>query len=277
MPEKKRVYITVKTYPTISAEYSELVCTAGLLEDGSWIRLYPVPFRLLESEKKYPKYTWLEVEVEKKTTDFRFESYKPILNTITVEPKPQKVDWDNRRKIILQNGTVYTNMQTIVKLAHSPEKMSLATFKPTKILDFVVKKDNHPEWDPGKLSSLWMQSHQLSVFQTEEEIKAEFKVVQKIPYKFYYKFEDDAGRQSKLMIEDWEIGMLYLKCLEKAGGDEQVAISKVKKKYFGDFLRRDIYFFLGTTLKHHGSPQPYIIIGVFYPPMPLENEQLTLF
>jgi hypothetical protein len=42
IPETKRVFIVVKTYPTISGKYAELVCTAGVLEDGSWIRLYPV-------------------------------------------------------------------------------------------------------------------------------------------------------------------------------------------------------------------------------------------
>jgi len=35
--ERKRVYITVKTYPTLSEKYDELVCTAGISEDGSWI------------------------------------------------------------------------------------------------------------------------------------------------------------------------------------------------------------------------------------------------
>ncbi len=40
-----KVLITVKTYPTLSAKYDELVCTAGFREDGTWIRLYPVPFR----------------------------------------------------------------------------------------------------------------------------------------------------------------------------------------------------------------------------------------
>ncbi len=52
MIEKKRVYIVVKTYPTISDKYAELVCTAGVLEDGSWIRLYPIPFRKLEINQK---------------------------------------------------------------------------------------------------------------------------------------------------------------------------------------------------------------------------------
>ena len=40
-----KVLIAVKTYPSISKKYDELVCTAGFLEDGSWIRLYPIQFR----------------------------------------------------------------------------------------------------------------------------------------------------------------------------------------------------------------------------------------
>lgn len=46
---KTKVLVTVKTYPTLSQKYDELVCTAGFLEDGSWIRVYPVPFRKLDT------------------------------------------------------------------------------------------------------------------------------------------------------------------------------------------------------------------------------------
>lgn len=53
MSEIKRVLITVKTYPTISKKYDELVCTAGILEDGTWIRIYPLPFRKLDYENRY--------------------------------------------------------------------------------------------------------------------------------------------------------------------------------------------------------------------------------
>ena len=73
MLEKKRVYILVKTYPTISEKYAELVCTAGVLEDGSWIRLYPMPFRLLSDEQKYPKYTSLAIFKPTKILDFVIE------------------------------------------------------------------------------------------------------------------------------------------------------------------------------------------------------------
>jgi hypothetical protein len=44
---REKILITVKTYPVISKKYQETVCTAGLREDGSWVRLYPVPFRTM--------------------------------------------------------------------------------------------------------------------------------------------------------------------------------------------------------------------------------------
>lgn len=100
MPERKRIYITVKTYPNISDKYAELVCTAGILEDGTWMRLYPVPFRLLSKEQQYKKYTWVNVEVVRRQSDFRNESFQPILSTLTVENRASKTDWGERRRII---------------------------------------------------------------------------------------------------------------------------------------------------------------------------------
>jgi hypothetical protein len=77
------------------------------------------------------------------------------------------------------------------------------------------------------------------------------------------------------MIEDWEIGMLYLHCLTQANGNEAEALKKVKQKYFDEFITKDLHFFVGTTLKFHRiAPNPFIIIGVFYPPV---NKQKELF
>jgi hypothetical protein len=47
---RDKVLITVKTYPTLSRKHGELVCTAGVREDGSRVRLYPIPFRLLKTD-----------------------------------------------------------------------------------------------------------------------------------------------------------------------------------------------------------------------------------
>ena len=65
---KERVLITVKTYPTLSRKYGETVCTAGVREDGSWVRIYPVPFRRLDEEEQYTKYDWLECRLVRNST-----------------------------------------------------------------------------------------------------------------------------------------------------------------------------------------------------------------
>ena len=278
MEERKRIYITVKTYPTISKEYSELVCTAGILEDGSWIRLYPVPFRKLDFDQKYRKYTWIEVDVTRNLNDFRPETYRPNLETLAVEPQAsnKRVDWDERKRIIFKNQKIYTNLQELISKARADDT-SLAIFKPTKVLDLLVEETDR-DWDPDKLTILRNLSQQMSLFQTPEELEAEFKVVQKVPYKFSYHFEDDSGKHSTLMIEDWEIGMLYFNSLAAADGNEKVAIEKVRKKYFDYFTTRDLYFFMGTTKEHHRvSKNPFIIIGAFYPPMPSPYPQTNLF
>ena len=278
MEERKRIYITVKTYPTISKEYSELVCTAGILEDGSWIRLYPVPFRKLDFDQKYRKYTWIEVDATRNLNDFRPETYRPNLETLAVEPQAsnKRVDWDERKRIIFKNQKIYTNLQELISKARADDT-SLAIFKPTKVLDLLVEETDR-DWDPDKLTILRNLSQQMSLFQTPEELEAEFKVVQKVPYKFSYHFEDDSGKHSTLMIEDWEIGMLYFNSLAAADGNEKVAIEKVRKKYFDYFTTRDLYFFMGTTKEHHRvSKNPFIIIGAFYPPMPSPYPQTNLF
>jgi len=275
MYEKKRIYIVVKTYPTISKEYAELVCTAGVLEDGSWIRLYPVPFRRLDYEQAYPKYTWIEVNAERNTKDFRPETYRPDLTSLVVEPKPKKIDWDERRQIVFKNKKVYTNLQELITDARDA-RISLAVFKPTQVLDFVVEEVDR-DWPAEKLVLLKSLSLQQNLFQSPEEIVEEFKTVQKVPYKFSYTFEDEVGKRSTMMIEDWEIGMLYFNCLKRACGDERVAIAGVRRKYFDSFITKDLYFYLGTTLQYHNvAPNPFIIIGAFYPPMPSESQQMSL-
>lgn len=275
MKEKKRIFIVVKTYPAISKKHIELVCTAGVLEDGSWIRLYPVPFRMLEAFQKYPKYTWIEVDVERNTSDFRPESYRPDISTLRVEDKPKKVDWNERRKIVFKNKKIYTDLQELIDKAKN-DGLSLAIFKPNEILDFKIEQTER-EWDAETLELFKYQSKQLDLFLTPEKIKAQFKVVKKVPYKFSYRFKDITGRESTMMISDWEIGALYFNCLRYANGDEEVALSKVREKYYDEFLEKDLYLFLGTTkLFHKVAPNPFIIIGAFYPPKVQQMDLLNL-
>jgi hypothetical protein len=269
-----KILIAVKTYPTLSSKYDELVCTAGFLDDGSWIRVYPIPFRKLEYDKQYSKYDWIEVDLEKNTSDFRFESHKPkSIETAfnIVDHLGTEDSWRLRKEIVLKN--VYTNMTELIAQAKDHTKYtSLAVFKPKEILDFKIEKADR-EWDKKKLDALKAKAQQLNLFQNSDN---PFEVVQKLPYKFSYKFTSDDGLERTMMIEDWEIGALFWRQVAKHEGDELKACEDVKKKYFDDFAKtKDLYLFLGTTREFHLiAPNPFVIIGTFHPQ---KLSQLSLF
>jgi hypothetical protein len=272
-----KVLIAVKTYPTLSSKYEELVCTAGFREDGTWIRIYPVPYRKLDYAKQYAKYEWIEIDAVKNKSDFRKESFRPItidtqpvvLGTIdTIKNDKKIVDWEARKAIVLKN--VYTDLNLLIAEAKNPAiKTSLATFKPTKILDFYAKPCER-EWDKDKIAEL----QQGNLFEEKNE---GVKIVKKLPFTFHYKFEDINGVQSNLMVEDWEVGALYWNCFKRADGNETIACQKVREKYFDDFAqKKDLYFFLGTSLVNHAknARNPFMIIGTFQPKI---ETQFSLF
>ena len=266
-----RVLIAVKTYPLPSAKYDELVCTAGFRDDGSWIRIYPVPLRKLPYEMQYKKYDWIEVDIEKNPSDFRPESYRPkridmdLKMVGHIEPDH---NWEKRKKYALKN-TYYNLTELIAEARNTQIGTSLATFKPASIINFKIE-ETEKEWEKKTLEKL----RQFNMFQSTNE--KQFEIVHKLPYKFSYVFTDNNGRESTLMIEDWEIGELYWKCLARHEGNELKACADVKKKYFDDLAKtKDIYLFLGTTKEYHNiAPNPFIIIGVFYPKF---NDQFDIF
>ena len=271
---KEEIFILVKTYPTLSKKYFELVCTAGINRKGEWRRIYPIPFRQLSDIEKYKKYQWIEIDIIRNHSDVRKESYRvspqteiKVLSTIDTD---NDKSWQTRKELIFANTKVYTNLKIIIKKANNENELSLAIFKPTEITDFTYEKDSE-EWDEKKLRAIEANKQQLKLF---EEYKREIEIVNKLPYKFYYHFKDDAGKESKLMIEDWEIGQLYWNCLKRKSKKE--ALTDIVAKYKNNFINnKDIYFFLGTTRQYHGwAKNPFVITGVFYPPK--ENTQQIL-
>ena len=203
--------------------------------------------------------------------DFRPESYRPkdlFLKDIASHGiiESDRNTWAERRKFVLNN--VYTNLVKLIAEAKDKKICtSLAIFKPTRILDFIHVETTR-KWKKEKLDYLKSKKLQLNLFNNQEEDDiAEFEIVDKVPYKFSFRFADDAGTESTLMIEDWETGMLFWNSLVRYNGDEQKACENVRKKYFDDFAKtKDYYFFLGTTKLHHFRvPNPFVIIGDFRP------------
>jgi len=274
--KQERLLILVKTYPTLSTKHGETVCTAAMRDDGSWVRLYPVPFRRLGETEQYRKYDWLECRIVRNTQDRRPESYRPVDESElqAVAHIGTQDQWYERRQIVLGKARFSYKLDELI-LGAKQNEISLAVFKPAKVIDFIVEREESREWDPKKLSAMRAHIDQLSLFDDNEWRKT-FRVIPKLPYKFSYRFDDANGQRSQLQILDWEIGALFWNCLWRdQRQNEQAAIEKVRAKYFDEFVGKDLHFFLGTTLQFHSvAPNPWLIIGVF--PAPYQT-QLPLF
>lgn len=263
--QKEKILITVKTYPTLSSTYGELACTAGIKEDGSWIRIYPVPFRRLKEYYQFEKYAWIELPLEKNRKDPRPESYRPIdlsqikhLGVIDTSNK-----WRERKEAVLKRLYCFSDMAELIQKAKNNE-LSLALFKPNRLIDFVWNEVER-DWDQRRLDRVLAELKQGMLF-PQDHFQEDFKIVRKLPYRFSYKFQDVNGRTGTLMIEDWEIGALFWNCM-KTSKNEQEALEKVKFKYWDTFGKTDLYFFFGTTKEWHlRAPNPFVIIGLFTPP-----------
>jgi hypothetical protein len=270
---KERVLITVKTYPTLSRKYGETVCTAGVRSDGSWVRIYPVPFRRLDEAQQYKKFDWIEADLIKSKPDPRPETRHPadmgqLIPTGHVDTSDE---WRERRRLLLETAKVHTRLAPLIAAAKANE-LSLAVFKPAEVKDLIVEEDER-NWDPAKLEEMRNAAAQGDFF--DEEWRKTFRVIPKLPYAFRYQFVDADGQEATLRILDWEIGALYWSCHRRYNGDERIAREKVREKYLGQFLKADLHFFLGTTQQYHFvAPNPWVIIGVL--PIPYVTQPKLL-
>ena len=253
-----KILTTIKTYPIPSTKYDELVCTAGVLEDGSFVRLYPINFRDLPFDQQYKKYQWIEVDAVRHIGfDSRKESYRPNCETLRTIAPPiltKNGDWSERSKIVLQNKSA--SMEDL-QARQKKDKTSLGIFKPKKINDLIIEPDE-VEWKPGFKAAL-VQARLWENRTTSREPP------RKVPFRFRYQFECDDSRckaNHKMLIEDWEVGALFWN-LRYKGADSTEAANKVKEKFLGQLCGsdRDTHFYVGT----HSTYPTWMIVGV-YPP-----------
>jgi len=257
MSERLDVLITVKTYPIPSKKYDELVCTAGVTRDGDFIRLYPINFRDLPFSKQYKKYQRIRVEVEKhKGRDTRKESYRPDCSTIqTLGPPIPTVrgDWSERARFALAKKS--DSMEELYDKQRA-DRTSLGVFEPKRIRDLEISPDDL-EWDPGFLAAL----RQARLWETRTVSK---QPPRKVPFKFQYVFDccDDRCKSHRMMIEDWEVGALFWRMVDK-GMSHGEAAEKVKDKFLTDICGpdKDTHFYVGTVL----GRGTWVVIGAFYP------------
>ncbi|BAZ71267.1 hypothetical protein NIES4106_60640 (plasmid) [Fischerella sp. NIES-4106] len=263
--EYRKILIATKTYPSISTKYRETVCTAGILlsEDEKplqWIRIYPIPFRYMDYDKRYPRWSIIRAEINKDEKDYRSESFRANHSTIEIIRKVDTSDnWRERKSLLLP--LKFDSVKQIQE-----QNKSLGIIKPQSIKKY-YSKPTEREWKPQQQAVL----DQLDLF--EESIDLE-----KIPYQFGYEFTDEAGDKHKYSISDWEIMQLYRNCRDNSQTNsleakEQESLEKVKQKLEGFIREKDLHFIVGNLKSHKNT---FMIIGLFYPPI-VQLEQLSLF
>ena len=75
------------------------------------------------------------------------------------------------------------------------------------------------------------------------------------------------------MIEDWELGILFLNESDRLGSDKAAAES-VRNKFLNELCgeEKDTRFFMGTRYPYN----TWLVLGVFWPPK-LPPKHQTLF
>jgi hypothetical protein len=259
-----RVMVTVKAYPTLSKQYNETVCVAGVRMDTGrteHIRLFPVPFRDLEQSRQFHKYDVIEVDVTGHARDDRPENPRPALDTLRVVGHvPADGGWERRVEWI---RPLVAPSLCQIKRDQAEHGTSLGVFRPAEVKGFrLVRAEERSDWQE-------MMASQMNIFDPER------RRLEALPYRFVYRFRcDDAGcRGHEVGLLDWEAGAAYLKW--RGRYPPEVLEDKIRQRWFTEIAGpgRDLHFFVGNL---HKRPRQFMLLGAFYPPRGV-MDRLQLF
>lgn len=248
----EEMLITVKAYPTPSTKYIESSCTVGITRNREWLRIHPLPFRMLEDSQQFRKYQWIRGRI-KKSDDPRPESHKIDYDSIQVldESLSPRHNWAQRRTFL--KPLQQRSMEEIWR-EQELDNISLALFKP-RCIERLTIESTAPQWTEKQLARLQQQNF---------FVKDKTRPLEKIPYDFKYRFwcDDPNCKGHYTKVVDWEIYQSYRKWWAQYGpeGWEE----KFRERYEQDMQEKnDTHFFMGTMRAH---PKSWIVIGLFYPP-----------
>jgi len=252
--ETKKALIVVRTYPLPATPGVEVSCTAAITDDGKWLRLYPVPYRFLDNDKKFRKYQWIEVDVTKSSSDARVESYNPDVDSIKIlsEPLDTANQWRSRKNVVLP---LKSHCLCCLKAQRDENGYpTLGLVRPKSIGRLMITPAD-AEWSSAQRDML-RQGH---LFREGPKVELE-----KIPFNFSYRFhcDHDGCKGHTGVCTDWEMGESWRKWSREYGDDQWE--EKFRQRYATEMIERnDTHFYMGTIHQH---PHIWIIVGLFYPP-----------
>lgn len=264
------VTITVKAAPERSKKHGETVCTAGLLDDGRHIRLYPV--KIDEYWKKgIPKYSRVRVRVlPSDEPASRPESHKvegglrPVESPLTAKGRP--TPWKARMHLI-QKGMRPNGMRGLRDL-QAEHGTSLGIVKVRELIDFYIT---------APLEQVVEQAdYRISPQKTlTGKPIMEGSRVDKVHHVFRYIWrcegtccDDEAEGQGyhNTTCEDWELFQSFRSWRTRYSDDEEF-LDKLKGMYYDCLGQSDLHFAMGTP-SDPVRQNSWMIVGLIYPNRP---------
>lgn len=250
--DEEDVLVTVKAYPNPSAKYRETSCVAGIrLRDQEWVRIHPVPFRMLPSDQRFKKFAIIKAWLSK-SSDPRAESYRYF-----VDSDIQRVGgigtadgWRERNELVLPFKS--DDLETLRQ--SDPFKTSLGLVR-VRSVDRLTLVPQTPGWSPKDRAKL----------ERRGGLTRPVRQLERPPFEVYYHWHCDNPdcRGHRMKVLDWEVLESVRKWYREYPHDQFE--DKFRETYEHYMATRDLHFFVGTMLRW---PNNWTIIGLYYPPKP---------
>lgn len=238
--EEKKIFVSVKAMPHISKKYGETVCTGGIM-DGKWVRLYPIPYRLLKGDQKFDNRTWIRAKVQKNESDSRPDSYLIYPNSIEVIEKIEKNPKNNTRLWDIYKNTIHPSLEAFVDDAKN-NVVSLGAILGKEFIDLIIEQNpnymKYKEFIETMGNDLFMET-------------IEGEPIARIPehqykLKLHFRCYRDKCNAHKLSIVAWNIlGTSFF--WKNHYKNETILKQKIREKmgtYFGNY--KTTLIFVGT-------------------------------
>lgn len=252
MKLQSRVTILVKASPQPSKSHQETVCCAGLDPNGDWKRLFPIRFRQLKDEQAFQRWSVVDFEYSRPTSDTRVESCRVHEETIKVVTQVR--DRDKRSRLV-------SPVIVASEIEASSRGQSLAAIRPTDV-EFRSRKRDAIEIDEAR-AAFELQARQASMFDKELDL------IEPCPYEFKLSFLDGDGKRRNKLCGDWETQAAFFNLKNKYG--EETAIKHLRETYCEKYVSTGIVFALGNMASR---PHTWQLLGVFSLPA---QQQMSFF
>lgn len=255
--ERKRVLIWGKTYPELSSTYTETVCTAGVLEDGTPVRLYPVPLRYLDREGQYSLYDWIEAPMAKSSSDTRPESFKVDATAIRVvgSVATDEHGWRERANIVFRDPSWQFEGMEQLKAAQEARRMSFGVVVPGEIAGVQLRKKG-----PDERAVYERKAKELAA--RTDMFHPDYKDLEFRDHEIVLRWRCQTpcptcrSKPHAMQVLDWGLTELA----RKNDWDWEKAKSKLE-----DLVSpgsHDLRLFLGNTKAHQKN---FLVVGLWYP------------